>query len=441
MKLNKQEQIIKEKMKAFRPKVDTDQLWSSLSEHVPEKKKRGGFIYFAVAAVLLLGITAYFSFSNSIKQDKNIVKEQIILNSKDAIVKSNSKANKIEHISDDESKIISEKLEINDNTNANANLNNTLKNRIQSKSIIKSIIDYKSLNTKNSQINIENNQIVTERVISENLLAKENKNIRKLSQKEIFSSHLLNTKLKPIDHKRKERIISTTLELPKTVSRNYFLWNIGVGFGNFKHSFTALNEESKSYAKYINSKGMPSPSVDLGISYHFAKRFFIKTGLNYSQLVTQIHPKWEKILNEENNIPGGLKQRLVKSASYEAIAYNYQNSFDIPISFGIGLFRVNNFSISAEAGTLFNIFTYSKGVIYDELYKLYYYDNNENNPYNKRFDIGWQGAITLDYRLRNFDLYFQPKFSSKSISYQYSNIKINEKYSIYDLKVGVRYRL
>ncbi len=59
MKLNKHEQIIKEKMQSFRPEPDKDALWASLSQYVPQetqkKKKR---LWFFLVFLSLAGLVA-----------------------------------------------------------------------------------------------------------------------------------------------------------------------------------------------------------------------------------------------------------------------------------------------------------------------------------------------------------------------------------------------
>jgi len=56
MKLNKQELIIQQKMRGFEPELDTNDFWESLSDHVPQKKKRKGWFY-----VILLGLLTLIS--------------------------------------------------------------------------------------------------------------------------------------------------------------------------------------------------------------------------------------------------------------------------------------------------------------------------------------------------------------------------------------------
>lgn len=442
MKLNKQEQKIKEKMQSFRPQVDTNELWDSLSTHVPKRKRRFGLFFFIAASFLLIGIIGFLTYSlidnnksNSTNQNE-LVNNQID-NNKTQIT--NNSSNQSEIKTDNIQSKSSKKQQNNNLIKTHSKKSKSLgqyslinTKKENNRSVYN---NYKNITVSNSQFEKNNSSSLSK--LNQSLKIKENSTIIK----RIFSSHLSILKLKPINHEKKEQIVATKIVFPKTVSRNYFLWNIGFGLGYFKHSFNPLIKENDEFSKYLNSSSKPAPMANIAISYHFANKYYIKSGFIFSQLVTQIHPKWELILEEENNNPNGVKQRVVRSASYEAIAHNYQNSIDIPLTIGVNIFNQQRFNISIEGGLLFNIFTYSKGAIYDESYKLFYYDNYNNNPYKKRFDIGWNSSIMLNYRLKNFDIFFNPSISSKSINYKISNLKIKEKYRIYDLKVGLRYML
>jgi len=222
-------------------------------------------------------------------------------------------------------------------------------------------------------------------------------------------------KLLPIVHVKKGVPTPAITIIPKTVNANYFTWSIGTSLGVL--------------------------GLHLGFTYNFLNKYYINSGIQYNQLVTKIHPKWDLTQSEDNLNPNGLTERLTRQFRYEAVGHNYQNLIDIPINIGIKLYESNKFNLSFETGAVLNIITYSKGVFIDDKYKLHYYKNNSDNPYDN-FKIGLQTSILIEYRLKhNMNIYFQPNASFRNVSYKFSNLDIKEKYRIYNLKVGLRYRL
>lgn len=439
MRLSKHEQIIKEKMQGFNPDLDTGALWESLNEFVPEnipkKKKRrlGFYLLFLIPLILLIGLlfnkvnvegnkTIEKGIKNSFEKTRN--EEKQILNNK-------------ESVSDNE-------FVVNDNSKKNKSISGNVSsesgNRLRRNSINEEKLVGEEIYSK-SPIESENIVLETEEVreVAQEINRKE---ISFSIRKNLLYSKLTILKPLPISKEREVLPINIITKFPKSLSHNYIVWNIGVGFGSFDHSFEPNNTNSESYVTYLESNTKPVWSVDLGLTYNFGNGIYLNSGIAFTQLVTQIHPNWDRYLDENNPYPDGLTQRVVSQLEYEAIGHNYQNIFDIPLNIGYKLFNKGKLNLSLEGGAIFNAFTYSKGVVLDKNLKLKYYDKGDKNPYDNRFDLGWKAAINMDYLIgSNTRIYFKPNLSTRSIGYRISDLGIREKYTTYSLKVGCNYKL
>ncbi len=434
MELNNHEQIIKEKMQSFRPEPDKDALWESLSQYVPQepqkKKKR---LWFFLVFLSLTGLVVLLLMPGNQKNEKIPFKNKSnntgTINETKKIV--DGKINK----GIAETKI--ETIGINAKTEMQKKAKKYSHSTIE---ISKNPIVF-ALNKANQE---ENNASKShEQFVEKSIVLNNHSQIEMTKRESINTLENLSNKLNLLYTNEVVSLNPTiTIEnFPKNKYLNYFAWNVGVGIGKVDHSYDPGNTGSEVFTKYFESDTKPSWNIDIGMSYHFAKRVYICSGIQFEQLVTRLHPKWDRIRDEQNPYYNGLTQRVQSKLEYEAIGHNYQNVLDIPLSIGLRTVETRVLSLSLEAGYVLNIFTYSKGVIVDEKFKLHYYTNTSGNPYGN-FGGAWLLSAKLDYKINdNVGFYLNPVFSKRSINYEFSGYKFKEKYSNFDIKVGIRCKI
>ena len=434
MKLSKHEEFIKEKMQSFRPEPDKDALWESLSQYVPQetqkKKKR---LWFFLVFLSLAGLAVLLLMPG------NQNNEKIPFKSKSNNTGTINETKKIVDgkINNSIAETKMETIGINAKTKVQKN---PKKYSYSPRGISKNTIVF-ALNKANQE---ENNASKShERFSEKSIVLNNHSHIDKTKRESINTLGNLSNKLNLL---YTNEVVSfnptiTIVNFPKKKYLNYFAWNVGVGIGKVDHSYDPGNTGSEVFTKYFESDTKPSWSIDIGVSYHFANRFYICSGIQFEQLVTRLHPKWDRIRDEQNPYYNGLTQRVQSKLEYEAIGHNYQNVLDIPLSIGLKTIETRTLSLSLEAGYLLNIFTYSKGVIVDDKYKLRYYTNTVGNPYGN-FSGAWLFSAKLDYNINdNAGFYLNPLFSKRNINYEFSGYIFQEKYSIFDLKVGFRCKI
>ncbi len=429
MNLNKYEHLIKEKMQSFQPDVDKDELWKSLVNHVPatkrKKKKRFVFLLFFF---FLLGIvtTIWFFDFNKENATENIqtgiskTKSRIKENSIETIDKSIIENRKNHIFIEDESKVPAKDEQRIEKNNKSKKI---LTNNINKNEVAQKYPAQRKMIDNSFEFDHENQPD----------LLKRNK-INKLDPASIGQQHIV------YEHKILLKPKINTIYFKNSQNMSCFAWNVAAGTGGVDHVYMPLNAESEVFTDYFDSKTKPSWQIEIGLSYYFSKRIYLSTGLQFTQLVTQLHPKWERILNEQNPYYNGLTQRVLRQAKYEAIGHNYQNVLDLPLRLGIRTLKIERLKLFFEAGYLINIYTYSKGVIVDDQYKLHYYDNNKTNPYSN-FSGAWEFSTVLDYNFSNcINIYLKSGLSQRKIKYKYSSIEIIEKYNTYNFKIGINYK-
>ncbi len=450
MKLSKQEQIIKEKMKSFQPDLDKDSLWESLEQYVPNntlKRRKKRFViillFILVTTGVLVGALVNNSITEPIKQKHSAqtnFENKSLKRKKSNIDKvnnnlannhdDNSKINNNNSISgNDKSTNISKRYTHSKKAIKNKSYNFNAKSKILAQNT-RDIIDIS--NAKSGELNEAKSTVVKK---------SDRNTLRKIDLK--VDGNLLDTKLRALP--QLVAVISnptvTIIELKKTSQADLLALNIEIGLGDFNHAFVPKSTNSEFLTKYFNTNTKPVWNIALGLHYNLTNTLYTGAGIEYTQLVTQLHPKWEQILNEQNPYYNKLTQRVVKQLEYEAIAHNYQNAFDMPIDIGIKLIKSKKLGLSIEAGAIFNLYTYSKGVVLDHRYKLHYYDDNSNNPYGK-FELGWSASAVFDYQMySNMNIYLKPSFITRSINYNFAKFDVKENYHIYNLKLGVNYKL
>lgn len=441
MNLDKHEKIIKEKMRAFRPEPDKEALLEYINQTVAvedrrKKKRRLVFLLiFFIPLLLVNGIFILNKNEHDIKAKKHFDKNQYLNKQHPQYNNPHIKKSKSTN------KIIANNLEADDLDYGehSTNSNQSTLSKKQSISLNKHhlLSQDKNLSELKEELGINDLKVVKQNNPNDknnrrSMLNREIKNLYSIGMKTptlLFDYDIL---LKPDISK---------IDFSKYRHKTLFRLFMSAGSGWFTHDFVPKNAESIEYAQQIEAKTKPGINIEMGMSYHFMNKFYLSSGFQFTQLVTQIHPKWEKLLSEQNPYYNGLSQRLQRQLEYEAIGHNYQNILDIPVIMGLEIFNLERVNLAVETGFVVNIYTFSKGVILDDKYKLHYYNEYSGNPY-KNFCIGWQTSVVLNYKLdNNNSFYLKPTFTRRNISYNFSSLNIQEKFRIYNIKLGFNYKI
>lgn len=415
MRLDPHEDNMRNKLSSQRINIDTDQLWNKLEEFVPEQKPRRPKAVFLLWPLLFLSISlgllspyryasaftssadnyqneAFANVSPSMNQEN--VQETIIQStfSDGEIIKPDKEFLKqpSNEAKPNFSKLKSHKSHEN---SASANKEST-QNSIETRNKSGSTAAMENADQSISNWNVEREQ--------PGFMIEPFDNLNTLEIKLLTSRPYKTKKLKKIIRPKPAQIV---LSLGMSA---------GAVVAQHLQANTAETDLLNKYKK--TDSGRELIGLQLGISYPLSKKFYLRSGLNYTRAATQLSLSEDRysriqtdgILGVWEDNQGNLHEvegpvYATRKTNYHANWTSHHHMFDVPVSLGFRLLHYKRNLISIEAGATYHLMHTFGGAVWDSEFYLNHdesvSDSFNHNNFSARAALEWEYQLNTTYSL------------------------------------------
>lgn len=218
-------------------------------------------------------------------------------------------------------------------------------------------------------------------------------------------------------------------------------------------------EEFSSYVdmREATEKTVYSHSMGVRMGYNIGYRWNLHTGLQYSQMNQRFqytdpeaHEPRIEIIKQYIYSNGQLvdstfteKVEYLPGSKHHRI-YNKYSTFDIPVLARYTMAANNRWSISAMAGVFLNVAFQQSGIILDRdnTTPIYLAQESEGTQIFKAgLGVSFYSALSMAYYLSPaWDLLVEPNMRVAPSSMTTSDYPLKQRFNVYGLGVGLRYR-
>ncbi len=423
--------------------LNTEALWSDISEQLPEqKKKRRGWLPFVFffSAVLLAG---FFLGSFMSKKSLNTAiipsaatVDQEVINENDETKNIFSNANSNHTAAINESDIKSaqsvRKPETSLNNSFNPNNYTSALTQAAAMNLTNENSIPKAFHRAITQTGKEKNETKELKENTQNLKTNNEKNgegtHQQLSLKKLS---MLPTLLGSLSIIKNDKPTPTTI-LP-TKPKNWVSF-IQISSGiNHNLSSNTLNNGTE----ILDDAVLNSEKDKIGFNTAFELGFLhrtgwsISTGLNYSSYYSSLSsnsveiteteiPGTESIIinpdGSQTLVPGSLTKTNTSSTNF--LWHRRHKQVDLSLHIGKRLYQLDRFSIGSTMGLMYNIWASHSGYYFDENLSFTKFEKEDTHPYVNRHGLGIQGGLSLGYQIKHiqFSIYPYLRYNTNSIT-------------------------
>jgi hypothetical protein len=430
MKLTKQEAQIKKMMSRLEGSVDHDALWRSLEDHVPAKKRKRSVLILWFLLPVILGTSGLFIYrhTNSLSHklpfktevqktdaspyaDHSGNHSEKIIQNPDAGKSGYRETTQMDHQKDpmipDGQSII-----------YNHNMPSTI--AIGGKSKVEATL-------QSSTRSIENIPMDTPMRWKGELSNPEKKN---------FSVHT-----------KTDRIMGNDLfvfQKPGQEKTMPLIWSPQLVLGTGRFSFSSQNPEDEGMVDYLNAISSVKPvlGLDVLVQYPVHPRLSLQSGMMLRRLTIAHTPDWQKTETESIINLSGISQNISKRLSYMAIGHLYHSTVDIPLGISYQYYSRGTWSTELYAGLNIHLLTHTHGYHIGDDLKLSYIENPDIQWFPKGVMPGWALGMTINRKITpgcTFSL--STKIQHMEVHYGLSHRDILEKYSLFEITLGLKHSL
>lgn len=402
MKLDPHEEKIRRKLSSQQIKIDTDQLWNKLEAFVPEQKPRrpkGVFLLWPLLFLsVTLGLLSPYRYVSAFTLDT----EKFELKSRE----NNRVATHPANLDDkNELTIASVKEELNlksENPGFSLNKSNTKNNQS------KSYTDSKNLTTN------LNRSVGFSAISSETYKSQSQQNELKTESEETRFPVQAMDKLNVLEMSVLSQKRHKTKKLKRIIRPQPQQISLSLGMsagGVVQHHLLAHTSEFDLVYKHKQTDtGQELMGVQLGITYPLSKKFYIRSGVNYTRAASQLSINEERysrvLIDGINGVweddQGNLHQvegqvYATRKTNYQTRWTSYHHILDVPVSLGFRMLHYKRNLISIEAGVNYHLLHQFQGAVWDSEFNLNHDTSVANNFTHNKFSA--RAALEWEYRL------------------------------------------
>ncbi len=437
--------------------IDTNELWRGIERKLDKKDKKYPLWWFLIPLILLPLIT-YTVFTQTKSSEKINSKNTSIVNSINTSQNPDNEKQIVIAKHDNKTKnSSSQEAEVDKNEVKSSGANLQKQSFVDNKSIAKK----NKIRNKNARKNTVINDIsYVQKEIKKNTLLMSNGTKEKRLDFNIFKlNHVINSlekskhfELELLDFKPVQNEIKTK-EKKKSGSWNKSL-DIGIGFAfvdkllkerdNNYLLYREKRESTEAYLEAINS--------NIALNFKNESGFFISTGVNYTQIDERFTSKdsAELVSSKDNAViqeiteSDGSKTTIrsqkdvVQFIKWDKVIYNYYHFVDIPVSVGYA-FGKNKWNFEISSGISYDIAFFKRGQIIG--LDNYPVDISKDNAlFKSSAGLNFISNMKVLYNSDRYTFYFEPNIKYNIQSITKKSNPVEQKYLIYGIKLGSRFR-
>ena len=436
--------------------IDTNELWRGIERKLDKKDKKYPLWWFLIPLILLHLIT-YTLYTQTKSSEKTNSKNTSIANNKNiSRNKDNEKQivlakhdNKTKNAVLKESGI--EKNEVKSaivNSEKSAFVNNRIakKNAIRNESTLKSIV--LESNTYTPKSIVENTKVISNESKEKRLnlnIFRLNRRISSLLSNRVFELELID--FKPVPNKTRTKVKKKSTSWKKSI-------DIGIGFALVDK---LLKEKDKNYLLYREKRESTEAyleAINSNIALNFKNKsgFFISTGINYTliderftsrdsaELVSSKNNAVVQEITESDGSKTTIRSQkdVVQFIQWDKVIYNYYHFIDIPVSIGYA-FGNNKWNFEVSSGISYDIAFFKRGQIIG--LDNYPVDISKDKAlFKSSAGLNFISNMKVLYNSDKYTFYFEPNIKYNIQSITKKSNPLEQKYLIYGIKLGSRFR-
>lgn len=162
--------------------------------------------------------------------------------------------------------------------------------------------------------------------------------------------------------------------------------------------------------------GRELTGIQIGIAYPLSKKFYVKSGLNYTRAATRltlsetrysrvqiegVNGLWEDEQGNLHEVSGPVYAS--RQTNYNVNWTSYHHMLDIPLSLGYRLKHYKRNIVSVEAGVVYHMLHKFDGAVLDSAFNLNHDDevarNFTQNKLSVRLGLEWECRLSTTYSL------------------------------------------
>lgn len=220
------------------------------------------------------------------------------------------------------------------------------------------------------------------------------------------------------------------------------------GFGKYTRMLTTSGVPSTEFEiRSQEEQTLESINLAVGLKYHLNKKFYLKTGIDYTRYAEKYETSYSSIdsvfkqgiVNINTDYAGNTLETEGRIGGIQinkttATYYNFINTINIYLSAGYDHYW-SNFNLFYELGPIFNLNSNFNGHIATSQGIA---NSNPENIYKSSFGIQLQASTGASYILtKHTKLYLSASYRFRSKSITYDSYGINQRLSAAVLNIGI----
>ncbi|MBX2930645.1 MAG: hypothetical protein KF781_01720 [Chitinophagaceae bacterium] len=266
----------------------------------------------------------------------------------------------------------------------------------------------------------------------------------------IFSPTVLNTT------KKKIKIPAPYIDCPgesNSYKKNWYIEGF-VAPEYVTKKVIALDPNS-TYMQRKDSAEKMIMGITLGarVTRGLSKNLYVKTGLQFSQLIEKMNFRYESERKEitvitirtETDINGNTvtisdTTKQIQISYGNNVRYNLYRNLELPISLGYEFYN-KGFRASVNAGLIVNLASWYQGKLLDTSFQLVSAKEN-SGVYKHSVGLSMFGSVSLIKPINdNVDIFAEPYFRYNLSQPKYNSYGFKQKFSAAGISLGVRFKL
>ncbi len=467
MELNNKEQKFKDILADVDFDLDTEEMWSAVSNDLEKKKKRRFFIWLfplLICCFTLGGVISYNVLNSKTKtplsNNTNFNQEE-----KNQIVTKE----KLSSTSLEKEKSQEALLTIEGNAQS-LSKSELVQNKLTGKKVINNYLDQNIINNSsinssfgrkpNKQNNILSNKIILEQLPFKTIEEVTEKNYNEATDKNtntIVSNNIYNLSNRNISLKNQQKrstILTLNIAEPEVIIHKkrkntlFITLHSGVLKNNFKHDIGQINSEFDSRILEKDS-GVYANATDLSLGIETKKHWRFFTGISYANAVSRFYD--DSVISSTKEIQGittiynGVEtsgQITETTINYNDIQwYRQQKQLDIHFGVSKSLLSLGNIQVVPETVVAYNINSVNSGYYYEEENQtITKFKTGESNPYKNNVGLKVQFGLGIEYSLKSVNIGLKGIYRNTISHITTQNYFLPIKNSQYGLQLSVAYR-
>ncbi len=482
--LNKKEQHFKDLLDNLEMDLNTDELWSSVSAELPQKRKRYGLLSFSLlfVAMLLTGffVGKYYGTGLS-SQGLEAESEKGIESEFNEIVELTEFVNDPKGDNNRESE-----TEKNSERGINAEANKPEREKELEKGTeteLEEFVEFaeflKEVEAEEIRVSNETGELKklneeAELVLNDVKRNSTNNRSDITSQTKIIfdSKKQVSLSAKPFNKKKRKTHTFLNIDYLTTVQLGQALISKSLVFDNARISTSivpiyqdnwkpflrfqlGLNHNNSRNILAENSEGLDAQILglendkmgfnsEIGVGLFHASGWRISGGLSYSSFFSSMSSNEVEITSQEvagtetiiinpdgsqTLIAGTLQQTSSSETSF--LWHRRHKRLDVQIGLGKSLMHWKHLSIGIEAGLRYNVWASDRGYFFDNNLEFTKLTEGVESPYKNRHGLGFSSAVNIEYAMGRYIVGINPflRYNPNSIS-KASHIYLNKNHQV-----------